>query len=167
MIRAVVLDIGGVLEIIDESVFPAPFLARHGLPPDALQRVELPGDPSVGELTEPQLRTVWAAGLGLDDAGADELMADYWRWYVGTPDPELLAWFARQRPARRTGILSNSSPGPATPREQETLTPDLVQPDPGARIQRFPRPRRQDSLAHPLEVCAEARRKLSRKVMKP
>src|SRR4051794_23950384 len=121
MIRAVVLDIGGVLEIIDESVFPAPFLARHGLPPDALERVELPGDPAVGELTERELRTGWAAGLGRDDAGADELMADYWRWYVGTPDPELLAWFARQRPARRTGILSNSSPGAAPPREQETL----------------------------------------------
>lgn len=111
MIRAVVLDIGGVLEVIDESVFPGPFLRRHGLPPDALADVALPGDPAVGGLTEDDLRTAWVAGLGLADAAGEELMADYWRWYRGTPDQTLLAWFAGQRPARLTGILSNSSPG--------------------------------------------------------
>lgn len=111
MIRAVVLDIGGVLEVIDDDAFPAPFLARHGLAPDALASVELPGDPALGELTEAGLRAAWATGLGLDAAGADELMADHWRWYVGTPDRVLLDWFAGQRPDRRTGILSSSSPG--------------------------------------------------------
>jgi HAD superfamily hydrolase (TIGR01509 family) len=111
MIRAVVLDIGGVLEVIDEAGFPAPFLRRHGLAPDALAAVELPGDPALGELTEDEVRTAWASGLGLDEAAADELMAEYWRWYTGAVDPVLLAWFARQRPALQTGILSNSGPG--------------------------------------------------------
>lgn len=111
MIRALVLDIGGVLEVIDESVFPGPFLRRHGFAADALTEVPLAGDPAIGELTEDEVRAAWAAGLGLDAAGADELMADYWRWYVGSVDPVMLAWFARQRPTLRTGILSNSSPG--------------------------------------------------------
>ena len=38
-------------------------------------------------------------------------MADYWRWYVGTLDQALFDWFAAQRPARKTGIVSNSGPG--------------------------------------------------------
>jgi putative hydrolase of the HAD superfamily len=113
MIRAVVLDIGSVLEIIDDTVFPAPFEQRHGLPAGAVHgaAATLPGDAGIGELSEAQVRAHWRQHLALSDAQADELMADYWRWYVGTLDQELFAWFAGQRPARRTGILSNSGPG--------------------------------------------------------
>ncbi len=68
MIRAVVLDIGSVLEIIDDSVFPVPFEQRHGLPAGAVRdAADFPG------------------GRGHR--------------------------FAAQRPARRTGIVSNSGPG--------------------------------------------------------
>lgn len=35
-IRAVVLDIGSVLEVIDDAVFPGPFEARHGLAPGSV-----------------------------------------------------------------------------------------------------------------------------------
>ncbi len=38
-IRAVVFDIGSVLEVIDESVFPAPFETRHGLASGAVAGV--------------------------------------------------------------------------------------------------------------------------------
>ena len=34
--RAVVLDIGSVLEVIDDAVFPEPFERRHGLAPGAV-----------------------------------------------------------------------------------------------------------------------------------
>ena len=56
-------------------------------------------------------------------------MADYWRWYVGTLDQELFDWFAAQRPARKTGIVSNSGPG-AREAERcwgfEGITDDIV-----------------------------------------
>ena len=63
MIRAVVLDIGSVLEIIDDTVFPAPFEHRHGLPAGAVHeaRRDLPGDAGVGELSEAQVRRALAA----------------------------------------------------------------------------------------------------------
>ena len=51
-IRAVVLDIGSVLEVNDDTLFPEPFERRHGLAPgsvDAAARA-FPGDPGVGEI---------------------------------------------------------------------------------------------------------------------
>ena len=131
MIRAVVLDIGSVLEIIDDTVFPAPFEQRHGLPAGAVHEAAatLPGDAGLGELSEAQVRAHWRQHLALSDAQADELMADYWRWYVGTLDQELFDWFAGQRPARKTGILSNSGSG-AREAERcwgfEEITDDIV-----------------------------------------
>jgi putative hydrolase of the HAD superfamily len=131
MIRAVVLDIGSVLEHIDDSVFPAPFERRHGLAPGSVHAaaVSLPGVAGLGELTEDQIRAHWQRELGLDDGLADELLADYWTWYVGTLDRELFDWFAAQRPARLTGIISNSAPG-AREAERcwgfEAITDDIV-----------------------------------------
>ena len=144
-IKAVVLDIGGVLEIIDDAVFPGPAERRLGLPEGAISRglAALPGDALLGEVTEDQVRAEWRRVLGLDEDQADELMADFWRWYVGTLDGALYDWFAAQRPDRLTGILSNSGPGA---REAERLhgfddiTDDIVyshevglaKPDPAA-----------------------------------
>lgn len=131
MIRAVVLDIGSVLEIIDDSLFPGPFEERHGLAPGSVHAgaATMPGDAGRGELTEAQVRAHWQRHLGLTDAQADELMADYWRWYVGTLDQELFDWFAAQRPRFRTGIVSNSGPG-AREAERcwgfEDITDDIV-----------------------------------------
>jgi putative hydrolase of the HAD superfamily len=131
VIRAVVLDIGSVLEVIDDAVFPAPFEQRQGLSPDAVHQAaaSLPGDAGAGELTEAEIRSHFQQHLALSDARADELMADYWRWYVGSLDRELFDWFASQRPARRTGIVSNSGPG-AREAERcwgfEDITDDIV-----------------------------------------
>ena len=57
-IRAVVLDIGGVLEVIDDDVFPAPAERRLGLAPGTIAGglAGLPGDAVVGEVTEAQVR---------------------------------------------------------------------------------------------------------------
>ncbi len=131
MIRAVVLDIGSVLETIDDTVFPVPFERRHGLPAGAVHdgAASLPGDAGIGELSEAQVRAHWLRHLALSEVQADELMADYWTWYVGTLDQELFDWFAGQRPARKTGILSNSGPG-AREAERcwgfEEVTDDIV-----------------------------------------
>ncbi len=112
-IRAVVLDIGGVLEIVDDDVFPAPAERRLGLAPGTIASglAGLPGDAVVGEVTEHQVRAEWQRVLGLDDRQVDALVDDFWRWYVGTLDRQLFGWFAGQRPARLTAILSNSGPG--------------------------------------------------------
>ncbi len=45
-------------------------------------------------------------------------MTDMWAEYLGTLNAELAAYFASLRPARRTGIISNSFVG-AREREQE------------------------------------------------
>ncbi len=112
--RAVVLDIGSVLEIVDDTVFPGPFLARHGFAPDAfaVQVRALPGDGLTGGVSEAGIRSHWQAELDLSDEQADELMADFWRWYVGTLDQPLYDWFAGLRGRGLVvGILSNSAPG--------------------------------------------------------
>ncbi|NPD06885.1 HAD-IA family hydrolase [Nocardioides sp. zg-1308] len=145
MIRAVVLDVGGVLEVVDDDAFPAPAEQRLGLPPGSIAAglAALPGDAALGQVTEAEVRAEWQRTLGLDDVQADELMADFWRWYVGTLDRRLAGWFAAQRPARLTAILSNSGPG-AREAERlhgfEDITDDIVyshevglaKPDPAA-----------------------------------
>jgi putative hydrolase of the HAD superfamily len=111
-IKAVVLDIGSVLEVIDDSVFPEPFERRHGLPAGAVTGVPAwPGDPGIGELDESAVRWHWQRHLGLDESQADELMRDYWTWYCGTLDRPLFDWFAAQHGRFLTGIVSNSGPG--------------------------------------------------------
>jgi HAD superfamily hydrolase (TIGR01509 family) len=131
VIRAVVLDIGSVLEVIDDSVFPEPFERRHGFAPGSVRAVsDWPGDPVVGELTEAEVRRWWQQELGLTEAQADELMVDQWRWYVGTLDQRLFDWFAGIR-ARglKAGILSNSGPGAREAERHhgfEAVTDELV-----------------------------------------
>jgi FMN phosphatase YigB (HAD superfamily) len=112
-IKAVVLDIGGVLEVIDDSVFPGLWPARLGMTAtDFLERLDgLPGDPTVGDVTWEEVLAHWRGRLGLDDAATVAIEVDFWRWYVGTLDVELFDWFAAQRSHRLTAILSNSSPG--------------------------------------------------------
>jgi putative hydrolase of the HAD superfamily len=127
----VVLDIGGVLEVVDDEVFPAPAERRLGLAPGTIAGglAGLPGNAVLGEVTEHQVRAEWQRALGLDDRQVDALLDDFWRWYVGTLDRELFDWFAGQRPARLTAILSNSGPG-ARERERfhgfEDVTDDIV-----------------------------------------
>jgi len=113
MIRAVVLDIGSVLEVIDDSLFPGPFERRHGLAPGSVAAAcDWPADPLVGAMTEAETRAHWQRRLGLTDDQVDELVADQWRWYVGTLDQTLFDWFARARSrGLKTGIVSNSGPG--------------------------------------------------------
>jgi epoxide hydrolase-like predicted phosphatase len=131
MIKAVVLDIGSVLEVIDAEVFPTPFETRHGLVAGAVAAAsDFAGDAGIGELTEAEVREHWRRRLGLEEAQADELMADYWRWYVGTLDQPLVDWFAALRGrGLLTGILSNSGPG-AREAERvwgfEEMTDDIV-----------------------------------------
>jgi FMN phosphatase YigB (HAD superfamily) len=145
-IRAVVFDIGGVLEIIDDSVFPGRWPARLGLVEEEFGARLLPlaGDAALGKMAEPELYAEWQRRLGLSDRQLVEIRADVWRWYVGTLDRPLFDWFAAVRSRNlKSGILSNSGPGAREaerPHGFEDITDDIVyshevglmKPDPAA-----------------------------------
>ena len=112
-IRAVVFDIGGVLELTPDLGVSADWESRLGLAP--------------GEL-DARMRDIWRAGslgtlsldavnrsirerLDLDDAQFDEYVSDIWRNYLGTANTELIDYARDLRPRYRTGILSNSFVG--------------------------------------------------------
>ena len=127
------LDIGSVLEVIDDTVFPGSWPERLGLAPAVLeQRLEtaMPGNPGLGEMTEGELRACWQDALALSDSEADELMATYWRWYAGALDDELVGWFAGLRDRGLVvGILSNSCSGAREAERHwgfEEMTHDIV-----------------------------------------
>lgn len=112
-VAAVVFDIGGVLEINDDSLFPEPWCARHRVSRERLDAAfAFPRDPSVGEMTQLEVLEHLQRELSLTDAQVEDLDADLWRWYIGELDRPLYDWFARVRDrGLKAGILSNSGPG--------------------------------------------------------
>jgi putative hydrolase of the HAD superfamily len=132
VIRAVVFDIGGVLEITPDLGVGRRWEARLGLP--------------AGEMNE-RMGNVWRGGglgtitlddvhqaikdrLGLDDRQLGDYMGELWREYLGTANTELMEYARRLRPRYRTGIVSNSFVG-AREREQaaygfEDLVDEIV-----------------------------------------
>lgn len=113
-VDAVVLDVGGVLEIVDDAVFPGPWCARWGIAEADLRAAlgGLPGDPMIGGIQEDDVWAHVAGALGLGEAARAALVDDFWLWYVGTLDETLAAWVRSLRERGvRTALLSNSSPG--------------------------------------------------------
>ncbi|HEY1572558.1 MAG TPA: HAD family phosphatase [Pseudonocardiaceae bacterium] len=119
-IRAVVFDIGGVLEITPEMDFDRRWEARLGLPAGEIGRrmadIWLGG--SVGTVTERMVHRAVGDRLGLAADQVDALLADMWEQYVGVRNDELIDYAGQLRPRYRTGILSNSFVG-AREREQD------------------------------------------------
>jgi putative hydrolase of the HAD superfamily len=115
-LRAVVFDIGGVLEINPRTGWQERWSERLGLDvPQLLEPVRRGGD--VGALTLEQVERETARRLGLDTATLRQFMDDMWEEYVGRLNEELARYFAALRPRYRTGIVSNSFVG-AREREQ-------------------------------------------------
>ncbi len=118
-IRAVVFDIGGVLEITPDLGTTRRWEARLGLAAgeagERLRDVWARG--SIGALSEPEVHRAIRDRLGLDGRQLTEFMADLWREYQGTPNTPLIEYARRLRPRYRTAILSNSFVG-AREREQ-------------------------------------------------
>ena len=118
-IRAVVFDIGGVLERVDDQAWPELLVARwerrQGLAPGTFQAGlaahQPPGSMVTGEVTEAQLRATYVAALGLDEDLADQMMGEMWDAYCGELDVRLRDFAASLRPSYKTGILSNSADG--------------------------------------------------------
>jgi epoxide hydrolase-like predicted phosphatase len=133
-VKAVVFDIGGVLERVDDAAWPQLWLRRWerrmGKPPgsvlSALARHEPTGAAENGELSEAALRDRYARALGLDDDRADEMMAQMWDAYCGRLDVVMRDFVACLRPRFTTAILSNSMDGARREEQRRHGFGDLV-----------------------------------------
>ena len=119
LIRAVVFDIGGVLEVTPDLGVSQRWERRLGLAAGEIgQRLGATfASGAVGAISEAGVNQAVAAQLGLDERQLEAFWADLWCEYLGTANTELIEYARRLRPAYRTGILSNSFVG-AREREQ-------------------------------------------------
>jgi len=122
-IRAVVFDIGGVLEITPDFGVTGLWETRLRLPAGELSKRmhDVWAGGSIGAITEDDVHQAVSDRLGLDGQQLAAFMAGIWREYLGTANAELIEY------ARR---LSNSFVG-AREREQaaygfEDLVDEIV-----------------------------------------
>ena len=119
VIRAVVFDVGNVLELSEDNYVFDDWAARLGLTSgefdERMQAATDGGD--LGTITLEEVHRNLGETFGIDEAQVNEIMEDMWREYLGTANTELTAWARGLRPRYKTGILSNSFVG-AREREQ-------------------------------------------------
>jgi phosphoglycolate phosphatase-like HAD superfamily hydrolase len=112
-VRAVVFDIGGVLEVTPSLGVFERWERRLGLPPGELieRTAQLWLAGNVGAISLDGVHAGLGETLGLGEATVAEFMDDIWAEYLGTPDAELVDFFRALRPRYRTALLSNSLVG--------------------------------------------------------
>jgi putative hydrolase of the HAD superfamily len=117
---AVIFDIGGVLEHTPRTNWEGPWCHRLGLDRSSLhgRLRHLWTAGSIGEITLAEVHEGVSQALGLSDTDVDAFMEGLWTEYLGTPNNELIEYFASLRSRLSTGILSNSFVG-ARERERE------------------------------------------------
>jgi epoxide hydrolase-like predicted phosphatase len=112
-VRAVLFDIGGVLEDTPPTGWMDRWATRLGYAPGAFERrvdTLLDGG-ELGTVTEAQVRARLADGLSLDPAAATAFWDDLWAEYLGSANHAMLDFVASLRPDYRVGLLSNSFVG--------------------------------------------------------
>jgi putative hydrolase of the HAD superfamily len=134
-IRAVVFDIGGVLEITQDlsptrsqDSITRSWETRLGMPAGAIDvrmRDAWVGG-SIGTVTLDEVHQALRDRVGLDEEQVAAFMADLWREYLGTANTELIEYARGLRPRYRTGILSNSFVGAREQEQQAYGFEDLV-----------------------------------------
>lgn len=134
-IRAVVFDIGEILEVVPSGSDPtagfprmiAGWETRLGMRPGELDaqfqeldaRLKRIGkDGALGTCSEEEWLAELRLATGMDQPQLDAFMDDFWDVYLGALNAELAAYFSSLRPRYRTALLSNSFVG-ARRREQE------------------------------------------------
>jgi epoxide hydrolase-like predicted phosphatase len=130
-VRAVVFDVGGVLERVDEEgAWLSSWQRRLGMSEpdfaDALHQVDPEEQIHVGGLTEAQFRRRYADALGLTGTQTEEFMQDLWDWYCGELDERMATFAAGLRPRYATAILSNSADGARREEQSRYRLGDLV-----------------------------------------
>ncbi len=146
--RAIILDIGGVLELTPATGWLGRWSRRLGLPADELDRslADVWAAGEVGGITERQIERR-LAGLGLSAAEVGGFLGDLWHEYLGTANGPLIDYVRGLRGRCRLGILSNSFVG-AREREEAAYgfgslveellyshETGLLKPDPAACLQ--------------------------------
>ncbi len=119
-IRAVVFDIGGVLEITPQTGWVEKWEARLHLKPGELHErlMDVWRNGSFGTISEEEVEKGVKDILGMRQEQVEALMADLWEEYLGELNVELAAYFSSLRPRYQTAMLSNSFVGVRS-REQE------------------------------------------------
>lgn len=119
MIKAIVFDIGGVLEITPRTGWVERWEQQLGLAAGSINRQlhDLWLGGSIGTISEQAVEAGIAERLGLNQTQLAAFLADLWAEYLGTLNAELAEFFASLRPRYTTAILSNSFVG-ARQREQ-------------------------------------------------
>ena len=99
VIRAVVSDIGGVLEITPDLGVHQQWETQLGLPAgEILARMSDVWQGSIGTITLDDVHEALKVRFGLDDQKLAQFMADLWREYLGTANTELIEYARRLRP---------------------------------------------------------------------
>jgi epoxide hydrolase-like predicted phosphatase len=118
--RAVIVDIGGVLEVTPRTGHTAAWETQLGLGEGELDRrmLDIWRAGSLGTISEDDVHAALVERLGFSADDLERFMAGVWDEYLGTLNAELTEWFAGLRPRYRTGIVSNSFVG-AREKERE------------------------------------------------
>jgi epoxide hydrolase-like predicted phosphatase len=115
VVRAVVFDIGGVLELPTATDLDGRWERRLRLRPgeffERLRRSGLGRAANLGRVSETEFGRALGGLYGLDQAATTELLDDLCDWYVGELNAEMTDYFRRLRPRYRTAILSTAAAG--------------------------------------------------------
>ncbi len=119
-IRAVVFDIGGVLEITPDTGVTQKWENLLHLKQGELDErmASVWRDGSLGNCSEEQVQQGLRDIIGMDQEQVDAFWHDLWEEYLGVLNTPLADYFNSLRPFYQTAILSNSFVG-ARSREQE------------------------------------------------
>jgi epoxide hydrolase-like predicted phosphatase len=144
-IRAVVFDIGGILEVIPSGGDPttrfpemmARWAARLGMESEEFdarltamdERLRSLGkDGGDGTLSEAEWWAELRSALGWDQAQEDACRRDFWEVYCGSLNLELANFFRSLRPRYQTALLSNSFDGARHEEEARYHFSELADP---------------------------------------
>ena len=110
MIKAIILDVGGVILHEKNHTKRFEWEARLGLPQGELTRLVLGSEPAAraasGQVSEHEVWQTVGSTLGLADEQVVELQRDFWS--SEQPDPALVRFLQSLRPRYKIGILSNA-----------------------------------------------------------
>jgi epoxide hydrolase-like predicted phosphatase len=113
VIKAVVFDIGGVLEITSGLSWYKKWQLRTGFTLAELDRqlIARGKDGSLGTCTEEEWISELGKITGFTPGEQAEFMRDLWNWYLGELNETMLQYFVSLRPRLKTALLSNSFVG--------------------------------------------------------
>ena len=126
-IKAIVFDIGGVLEITPNLGIDTQWEKKLNLKENELyERLrEVWKDGMLGTISIEQVHAQIGERMGWDEAQVNAYMDDVWREYLGTLNTELAEYFRNLRPRFKTAIISNSFAG-AREKEAEHYQFDTI-----------------------------------------